>query len=60
MQHHRHIERQWEQTRIIVGALTGKKPSNLINLDLDNMSKPEVDLSQEEIDKTIKAWGLKN
>ncbi|MCF8218785.1 MAG: hypothetical protein K9J21_07360 [Bacteroidales bacterium] len=60
MQHHRQIEREWERTRIIVGALTGKKASNLIHLDLDNLSKPEVDLPQEEIDRTIKAWGLKN
>jgi hypothetical protein len=60
----RERERMWEQTRVIVAALYDVntkrkvKPTDIIRLSIDEV-KYSVEISDEEIEKTLTAWGLK-
>jgi len=59
----RKLERQWEKDRIIIASIINGyskrkvKPRDVIQLELDK-KRVGIEITKEEIDKTLKAWGL--
>jgi hypothetical protein len=52
-------EREWEQTRLIVAALTGKKPKQLIRLPLIDGEVEKIEWTPELANEVLKHFGEK-
>lgn len=52
----RENEKQWEQTRCIIAAFTGKKPTEIIKLSCDVLNVTMTDELRQQIEIANKKW----